>query len=118
VEPHVERSRLDHLMRLTFDRGERRSKRLVPGNERLESPLEGGCIQRPLEPDDVRDVVGRARAFETIEKPEPRLREGRRERSRPVHARDRRVCSARLGAGSHALGQARDRGRLEDGAYR
>src|SRR5205085_11171241 len=101
---------------------ERGSKRLVAGEDRVETPLQRGRIQRAGESREKRNVVDRRLRLPLLEEPEPSLLErsgeyeGRRTIELTRNARDGRV--RRRGAlRSQSLDLAREIGhgrRLEE----
>ena len=100
-----------HAQRL----GEHGAQALVPGHQVAERQLQGSDVEIAHKPHRQRDRVGRVRAFEPIEEPQPALRERQRDLRRPRHRPQR--CARAL-AVAQPRRQARDRRGLEQAADR
>ncbi|MFT3764378.1 MAG: hypothetical protein QM820_02475 [Minicystis sp.] len=112
--------RMNDLHRAAIDRLERRAQHLVPAHDLAQSLFERLDVEPARQTEHGRHVVERAVRLELVEEPEALLREG--EHQVPLardllHRRDGRalgLVQRRL----DLLGEAGDRGRLEDGPER
>ena len=76
----VPASSVQHLLVRHAQRlGEHGAQALVPGHQVAERKLQGSDVESAHKPHRQRDRVGRARAFEPIEEPQPALRERQRD---------------------------------------
>src|SRR5215212_10762645 len=66
---------VDVLGGLSAQRREGRPQRLVPPHDLRQSLFQRRHVKSPRQPDDVRHVIERAARLETVDKPEPLLRE-------------------------------------------
>ena len=96
--------------------GKMRAQALVALHQVGERSLQRGDIERPCKPQRDRDRVGRARSFQTVEEPQPALRERQRDLSRarkpdaaqggPPRASPRRRANAATVGASNRLRMA------------
>ena len=115
-KPRTRRSRIqDHLPRNPERVREDRAQALVALNQVAQRRLQRSAIQLPTHPQRQRDRVGRARAFQPVQEPQPALRIRQRDLRRPRLRPQRRTRNLRIPQPPH---QRLNRRRLEQAADR
>ncbi len=105
----------DPLVGLAVDGGVHGAEDFVPTDDVPQGRTQRVRVERAGQPPHHRDVVGRARAFELPEEPQPPLRERQRNAFRTLPGRQRLARPTGPGKPRHQPG---DRRRLEQGAQR
>ncbi len=110
----------DDLPRHAVRVREGRAQDLVAPHQLAEAPLQGGDVERPAQAHRRVQVVGAVARIELVQEPEPRLREGQRQRPRRAESARSAARPSRAGRRSATVRAARAAsvGALEQGAQR
>ncbi len=103
----------DLLVRRAVDVREDGAQAFMPGKDILDRSAQRRKVRFAGNPQQQRDVIGRARPLQLIQEPQPLLREGQRD---PVGSRHRHQRRADRFGGAERFGDAGDGGRLEEAA--
>ncbi len=101
------RRRGDRLRRPAVDRREGGAQALVAAHQGGEARGEGRGVERPLQADGERQVVGGVAGLPLVEEPEPLLGEGERQRAGSGEAREEPLAAGALPGSGFAVRQRR-----------